>query len=124
MEIKACRHILNDMAEEFAEITTDAGDEYSLCADCYIKRIENLGKDPSEVIGYHVYRSDNPNLPKVQRTRLTPEPIPTTKFTDRPPQIGKAYHYYFTTVNRAGIESRPSAVATGAPRSSKSEQSD
>ena len=59
MEIKACRHILNDMAEEFAEITTDAGDEYSLCADCYIKGIENFGKDPSEVIGYHVYRSES-----------------------------------------------------------------
>jgi hypothetical protein len=122
MEIKACRHILDGEAEEFAEITTDAGEEYSLCGDCYIKGIANYGKDPSEVIGYHVYRSDDPNLPKAEWTRITPEPIPTTRFKDRPPQVGVKYHYYVTAVNARGIESPPSAIASVTPLTSHSEQ--
>lgn len=36
----------------------------------------------NDVIGYHVYRSTDPELPKDQWVRLTSTPVPDTNFRD------------------------------------------
>ncbi len=65
------------------------------------------------VIGYHVYRSDNENLPFVFWARLTDEPIPEGSFNDPAAALGKRYFYKLTQVFENGDESKPiSANAT------------
>ncbi|PYS46979.1 MAG: hypothetical protein DMF68_17330 [Acidobacteria bacterium] len=68
--------------------------------------------EPQDPIGYNVYRSDDPDLPKDQWTRLTEEPIPDTKFKDRGLQPGTRYYYYVTAVYPGGLESGPSKVSS------------
>lgn len=68
--------------------------------------------DPRQPVGYHVYRSTDPNLPKDQWTRVTPKPIPDTNFTDKDLKPGMTYFYYVTAVNSLGIESGPSEVTS------------
>ncbi len=61
-------------------------------------------------IGYHVYRSTDPDLPKDQWTRVTDKPIPDTHFHDKGLEIGTTYYYYVTTIYPGGNESDPSEV--------------
>lgn len=59
------------------------------------------------VVGYHVYRSDNENLPFVFWARLTDEPIKDGNFDDPAAEIGKRYFYKLTEVYSDGSESAP-----------------
>lgn len=60
-----------------------------------------------KVIGYHVYRSENENLPFVFWARLTDEPIPEGSFNDPAAALGKRYFYKLTQVFENGEESKP-----------------
>jgi len=64
-----------------------------------------------DVIGYHIYRSNNPDLPKKNWTRLTRTPLNRTTYTDETVETGKKYFYYLTAVDNAGNESEPSETA-------------
>ena len=60
-----------------------------------------------KVIGYHVYRSVNENLPFIFWERLTDEPIPEGNFNDPAAEIGTQYFYKLTQVFENGNESQP-----------------
>lgn len=60
-----------------------------------------------KVIGYHVYRSENENLPFMFWSRLTDEPVPEGEFDDHAAELGKRYFYKLTQVFEDGEESKP-----------------
>ncbi len=82
------------------------------------KRLQNklkkkvLGKIERRVIGYHVYRSVNENLPFVFWERLTDDPIPEGNFNDPAAQPGTRYFYKLTQVDADGKESAPISPKT------------
>ncbi|MDQ3135350.1 MAG: hypothetical protein M3Q76_11170 [Acidobacteriota bacterium] len=65
-----------------------------------------------DVIGYHVFRSTDPNLPKEQWTRLTKTPAERTTFQDDAVESGVRYFYYLTALDAAGNTSQPSEVVS------------
>lgn len=73
-------------------------------------------KNPGDLIGYHVYRSTDPNLPKDQWIRVTDSPIPDTNFSDKGLEPGTEYYYYVTAVYEGGVESGPSEVTSARTR--------
>jgi hypothetical protein len=64
-----------------------------------------------DVIGYLIFRSTDPNLPKTEWTQLTRAPINQTSYQDRTVESGKRYFYYVRAVDAAGNRSDPSDVA-------------
>ena len=66
-----------------------------------------LNRIERKVVGYHVYRSTDENLPFPFWARLTDEPIPEGDFNDPAAEIGKRYFYKLTQVFENGDESNP-----------------
>jgi fibronectin type 3 domain-containing protein len=64
-------------------------------------------KIDKKIVGFHVYRSINENLPFVFWERLTDEPIPEGGFNDPTAEIGQRYYYKLTQVDAEGNESAP-----------------
>ncbi len=60
-----------------------------------------------KIVGYHVYRSMDENLPFAFWARLTDEPIPEGDFSDPAAEVGKRYFYKLTQVFADGRESAP-----------------
>ncbi|MEZ5426535.1 MAG: hypothetical protein R2747_09740 [Pyrinomonadaceae bacterium] len=71
------------------------------------KRKKLLQKLDRKVIGYHIYRSENENLPFPFWARLTDEPVPEGDFNDPMAAVGKRYFYKLTQVFEDGRESAP-----------------
>lgn len=65
-----------------------------------------------DVVGYNIFRSENPNLPKEQWTKLNRNPLQRTTFQDDAVQSGKEYFYYVTAVDGAGNISKASEAAS------------
>ena len=63
-----------------------------------------------DVVGYNVYRSTDPDLPKGQWTKVTPNLLTRTTFQDTAVESGKRYYYYVVAVDAAGNPSPPSNV--------------
>lgn len=72
-----------------------------------------------EAVGYHVYRSTDKNLPLEKWERLTKEPTPDTSFTSDGLKPGVMYHYYVTSVNIYGVESKPSKIVSAVCKGSE-----
>jgi len=66
----------------------------------------------TDIEGYNIYRSTDPNLPKQQWTRLNQTLLTRTTFQDDKVESGKTYYYYITAVDKAGNVSPPSEVAS------------
>jgi len=66
-----------------------------------------LQRIDKKYIGFHVYRSENENLPFVFWTRLTDEPIKEGNLNDQAAAIGTRYFYKLTQVDANGNESAP-----------------
>ncbi|NNF00504.1 MAG: fibronectin type III domain-containing protein [Pyrinomonadaceae bacterium] len=66
----------------------------------------------TDVIGYRVYRSTNPNLAKDQWTLLTPQLLKTNTFQDKQVVSAVVYYYYLTAVDNVGNVSSPSEVVS------------
>ncbi len=66
-----------------------------------------LNRIERKVIGYHVYRSENEQLPFPFWARLTDDPIPEGNFDDPAAELGKRYFYKLTQVYENGTESQP-----------------
>jgi len=64
----------------------------------------------SDIAGYNVYRSTDPDLPKDQWTKLNPTLLTRTTFQDDKVESGKRYYYYVKAVDTAGNVSLPSEV--------------
>ncbi len=65
-----------------------------------------------DVVGYHIYRSTDPDLAKADWTRLTPELLKANTFQDRRVEPATTYHYYVTATDRFGNVSEPSEVVS------------
>jgi fibronectin type 3 domain-containing protein len=65
----------------------------------------------SDVTGYLLYRSTDPNAPKPW-TLLTPAVYTKTTFTDQNVEASKTYYYYVIAVDNAGNKSQPSEVVS------------
>lgn len=66
----------------------------------------------SDIAGYNIYRSTDPNLPKAQWTRLNQSLLTRTTFQDERVESGKTYYYFLTAVDKAGNVSQPSEVGS------------
>lgn len=66
-----------------------------------------MQKIERKIIGFHVYRSVNENLPFIFWERITDEPIPEGNFNDPTAEIGVRYFYKLTQVDADGNESAP-----------------
>ena len=64
----------------------------------------------SDIAGYNIYRSTDPNLPKASWTKLNQSLLTRTTFQDLRVEPGQKYYYYLTAVDQAGNVSPPSEV--------------
>jgi hypothetical protein len=63
-----------------------------------------------DVVGYNIYRTTDPALPKELWTKLNKELLARTTYQDETVEPGKKYYYYLTAVDAAGNTSPPSDV--------------
>jgi len=66
----------------------------------------------TDIAGYNLYRSTDPDLPKANWTKVNQTLLTRTTFTDDKVESGKTYYYYVTAVDKAGNVSPPSDVAS------------
>lgn len=66
----------------------------------------------SDIAGYTIYRSTDPDLPKDRWTKQTPALLARTTFQDENVDSGKRYYYYLTATDQAGNVSPPSDVVS------------
>ncbi len=65
----------------------------------------------SDIAGYNIYRSTDPNLPKPW-TKLNQSLLTRTTYQDERVESGKTYYYYIVAVDKTGNESQPSEVGS------------
>ena len=65
----------------------------------------------TDIAGYNLYRSTDPNLPKPW-TRLNQTLLTRTTFQDDKVESGKTYYYYIEAVDKAGNVSPPSEAGS------------
>jgi predicted phage tail protein len=63
----------------------------------------------SDIAGYNIYRSTDPNLPK-DWTKLNQALLSRTTYLDERVEPGQKYYYYLRAVDQAGNVSQPSEV--------------
>lgn len=63
-----------------------------------------------DIVGYNLYRSNDPDLPKEQWTKLNHNLLERTTYQDEAVKSGQKYFYYVTAVDKAGNVSNPSEV--------------
>ena len=66
----------------------------------------------SDIAGYNVYRSTDPNLPKGSWTKLNQTLLTRTTFQDERVESGRKYYYYITAVDQVGNVSPPSEIVS------------
>lgn len=68
--------------------------------------------DPTRVIGYNIYQTTDPSIPKKEWKKINEMPVPDTKYRQKEQELqpGATYYSYVTAVNALGIESEPSEV--------------
>lgn len=68
----------------------------------------------SDVSGYRVYRSTNPDAPLDEWQLLTPDLLDVTTYQDQEISVGTRYYYYVKAVDLRGNISEPSKVVSEA----------
>jgi predicted phage tail protein len=66
----------------------------------------------TDVAGYNIYRSTDPDLPKQNWTKLNATLLTRTTYQDDKVESGKTYYYYIVAVDKAGNISPPSEVGS------------
>ena len=64
----------------------------------------------TDVAGYRIFRSTDPNRPLSEWNQLTRELLKANTFVDDKVESGRTYHYYVTATDRFGNVSRASEV--------------
>ena len=64
----------------------------------------------TDVAGYNIFRSTDPNLPREKWTKLNGALLTKTTFLDENVESGKTYYYYIIAVDLTGNVSDPSDV--------------
>lgn len=71
-----------------------------------------VANSETDLAGYYLYRSTDPNLPKEKWKNLTPALYTKTTFADENVEAGKTYYYYLVALDTAGNVSAPSEVVS------------
>ena len=66
----------------------------------------------TDIAGYNIYRSTDPDLPKQSWTKLNQTLLTRTTYQDDKVETGKTYYYYIVAVDKAGNISPPSEVGS------------
>jgi predicted phage tail protein len=66
----------------------------------------------TDIAGYNIYRSTDPDLPKQNWTKLNQTLLTRTTYQDDKVEPGKTYYYYIVAVDKAGNISPPSEVGS------------
>ena len=66
----------------------------------------------TDIEGYNIYRSTDPDLPKQNWTKLNQSLLTRTTYQDDKVESGKTYYYYIVAVDKAGNVSSPSEVSS------------
>jgi len=66
----------------------------------------------TDITGYNIYRSTDPDLPKQNWTKLNQSLLTRTTYQDDRVESGKTYYYYIVAVDKAGNVSPPSEVGS------------
>lgn len=66
----------------------------------------------TDIDGYNIYRSTDPDLPKQNWTKLNSTLLTRTTYQDDKVESGKTYYYYIVAVDKAGNISPPSEVGS------------
>lgn len=66
----------------------------------------------SDIAGYNIYRADSPSAFEAAWRKMNPSLHTLTTFRDDRVEPGRRYYYRVTAVDRAGNESRPSAIVS------------
>jgi len=66
----------------------------------------------TDIAGYNIYRSTDPDLPKQNWTKLNQSLLTRTTYQDDKVESGKTYYYYIMAVDKAGNVSPPSEVGS------------
>jgi predicted small lipoprotein YifL len=66
----------------------------------------------TDIAGYNIYRSTDPDLPRQNWTKLNQALLTRTTFQDDKVERGKTYYYYLTAVDKAGNVSPQSEVGS------------
>jgi hypothetical protein len=66
----------------------------------------------TDIAGYNIYRSTDPDLPKQNWTKLNQSLLTRTTYQDDRVESGKTYYYYIVAVDKAGNVSPPSEVGS------------
>ncbi|HEY0763719.1 MAG TPA: hypothetical protein VGD61_15205 [Pyrinomonadaceae bacterium] len=66
----------------------------------------------TDIAGYNIYRSTDPDLPKQNWTKLNQTLLTRTTYQDDKVETGKTYYYYIVAVDKAGNISPPSEVGS------------
>ena len=66
----------------------------------------------TDIAGYNIYRSTDPDLPKPNWTKLNSTLLTRTTYQDDKVEPGKTYYYYIRAVDKAGNISPPSEVGS------------
>jgi uncharacterized protein (TIGR04255 family) len=76
------------------------------------RTVSEMDNDPARIIGYNVYQTTNPALPKKEWKKLNDQPLPQTRYKQDRSDLepGRTYYSYVTSVNAIGMESEPSEI--------------
>jgi hypothetical protein len=66
----------------------------------------------SDIAGYRIYRSTDPNRPKAEWDQLTRDLQTANTYVDTRVESGKTYYYYITATDKFGNVSAPSEVVS------------
>ena len=66
----------------------------------------------TDIAGYNIFRSTDPDLPKANWTKLNQSLLTRTTYQDDKVESGKTYYYYIVAVDKAGNVSPPSEVGS------------
>jgi len=66
----------------------------------------------TDIAGYDIFRSTDPDLPKKDWTKLNATLLTRTTYQDDKVESGKTYYYYIVAVDKAGNVSLPSEVGS------------
>ena len=66
----------------------------------------------TDIAGYNIYRSTDPDLPKQNWTKLNSTLLTRTTYQDDKVESGKTYYYYIVAVDKSGNISPPSEVGS------------
>jgi hypothetical protein len=118
-----CIHIAKEPNQIQYRVTPHStGIRHELCASCYEVYKNDPRKSPVESIGYNVYFSLDPDLPKDQWTKANDTPIPPTESGRVQYRIpgsrfvkGATYYSYVASINAIGLENPSKVIKVESP---------